>query len=298
LVVPVPVDDEEENALLAVVAAGAAAADVEPKVVATEDVDVPIEEVEVESMDETDGVPVTSRGAGLSPPAPSSVDPMGIPTRPTGAPPDIPVGDDADAVGEARLGPAVQVPDAVPVVPPSKTVANPVVVPTVEAAPVAGAPKEACGIELLKPEHTARSLVERPEGVVPGEVPGGTISVAPRGIPVGATGASVPMPSGEVMPSGEGVGAPPTVPTWAIAEAGPSATASIAAMMNRDISSAPIAPSRERTPRWPGKFWAEPGYQERDKLCRRCCGWVDLAPNRRDGRFAGGPAIRRRMRQL
>ena len=30
-------------------------------------------------------------------PAPSSVDPMGIPTRPTGAPADIPVGDDADA---------------------------------------------------------------------------------------------------------------------------------------------------------------------------------------------------------
>ena len=77
-------------------------------------------------MDETEGVPVTSSGAGLRPPAPSSVDPMGIPTRPTGAPADIPVGDDAEAVGEARLGPAVQVPDAVPVVPPSNTVANPV----------------------------------------------------------------------------------------------------------------------------------------------------------------------------
>jgi hypothetical protein len=181
------VDDEEEDALLAVVAAGAADGADEPKVVASEDV----EDAEVEIIVETDGVPVTSSGAGLRPPAPSSVDPMGIPTRPTGAPADIPVGDDAEAVGEARLGPAVQVPDVVPVVPPSKTVANPVgelVVPTVEAAPVAGAPKEACGIELLKPEHTARSLVERPEGVVPGEVPWGTISVAPRGIPVGATG--------------------------------------------------------------------------------------------------------------
>jgi hypothetical protein len=191
LVVPVPVEDEEENALLAVVAAGAAAgpAAVEPKVVAGEDVELPIEE-EVESMDETEGVPVTSSGAGLSPPAPSSVDPIGIPTRPTGAPADIPVGDDADAVGEVRLGPAVQVPEAVPVVPPSKMVANPVgelVVPMVDAAPVAGAPNDACGTELLKPEHTARSLVESPEGVVPGEVPCGTISVAPRGIPVGAT---------------------------------------------------------------------------------------------------------------
>ena len=188
-------------------------------------------------MDETEGVPVTSSGAGLRPPAPSSVDPMGIPTRPTGAPADMPVGEDAEAVGDVRLGPAVHVPDAVPVVPPSNTVANPVgeepLVPTVEAAPVAGAPKEACGIELPKPEHTARSLVERPEGVTPGEVPCGTISVAPRGIPVGATGGGVPMPSGEVMPSGEGVGAPPIVPTCAMAKPGESATASIAAIMNR-----------------------------------------------------------------
>ncbi|MGB3036846.1 MAG: hypothetical protein WBB72_05620, partial [Methyloceanibacter sp.] len=94
-------DDEEENALLAVVAAGA---DAEPKVAASEEVELPIEEEVVESMDETEGVPVTSSGAGLRPPAPSSVDPMGIPTRPTAAPADIPVGDDADAVGEARLG--------------------------------------------------------------------------------------------------------------------------------------------------------------------------------------------------
>ena len=153
--------------MLTVVAVGAAAADaVEPKVVAREDVDAPIEEVEDERMDENEGVPVTSRGAGLSPPAPSSVDPMGIPTRPTAAPADIPVGEDADAVGEARLMPAVQVPDTVPVVPPSKTVANPVgelVVPMVAAAPVAGAPNDACGTELLKPEHTAMSLVESPE---------------------------------------------------------------------------------------------------------------------------------------
>ena len=198
-------------------------------------------------MDETEGVPVTSSGPGLRPPAPSSVDPMGIPTWPTGAPADMPVGEDADAVGEARVGPAVQVPDAVPVLPPSKTVANPVgelVMPMVDAAPVAGAPNDACGTELLKPEQTARSLVESPEGAVPGEVPGGTISVAPRGIPVGATGGGAPMPSGEVMPSGEGVGAPPTVPTWARAGPGESATASVAAIMNRAISVAPMPPPR------------------------------------------------------
>jgi hypothetical protein len=44
------------------------------------------------------------------------------------------------------------------------------------------------------------------------------------------------MPSGEVMPSGEGVGAPPIVPTWAIAVPRQSANASIVAMMNRDMS--------------------------------------------------------------
>jgi hypothetical protein len=241
------VEDEEENAVFAAAAAGAAvcAAAVEPKLVASEDVDVPIEEVEVDRMDETEGVPVTSSGPGLSPPAPSSVDPIGIPTRPTGAPADMPVGDDADAVREARLGPAVQVPVAVPVVPPSNTVANPVgdelAGPMLEAAPVAGAPKDACGTELPEPEHTARSLVESPEGMVPGEVPCGTISVAPRGIPVGATGPGAPMPSGEVMPSGEGVGAPPPVPTWASAEPEPSATARVAAMINRAISTAPMS---------------------------------------------------------
>ena len=192
----VPAEDEEEvaeNAVLEAAGEATATDDVEPKAVAGEDVDTPIEEVEDERMDETEGVPVTSSGAGLRPPAPSSVDPMGIPTRPTAAPADIPVGDDADAVGLAKVvaPPGAQVPDAVPVVPPSKTVANPVgelVVPMAGAAPVAGAPNDACGTELLKPEQTARSLVESPESVVPGEVPWGTISVAPRGIPVGATG--------------------------------------------------------------------------------------------------------------
>jgi hypothetical protein len=54
------------------------------------------------------------------------------------------------------------------------------------------------------------------------------------------------MPRGEVMPSGEGVGAPLTVPTWASAEPGPSATASIAAIINRAISAAPMSlPRRE-----------------------------------------------------
>jgi hypothetical protein len=231
------VDDEEEEASLAVVAAGAPAGADEPKAVASDDV----EDVEVEVMDETDGVPVTSSGAGLRPPAPSSVDPIGIPTRPTGAPADIPVGDDADAVGLAKVvpPPGAHVPDAVPVVPPSKTVANPVeeelLVPMVDAVPVVGAPKEASGIEPPKPAQTAMSVVARPAAVAPGDVPCGTSSAAPRGIPVGEIGAAAPTPSGEVMPSGEGPGAPPIMLTWATAEPGPSATTSIAAVMNRDI---------------------------------------------------------------
>jgi hypothetical protein len=109
----------------------------------------------------------------------------------------------------------MQVPETVPVLP-SNTEANPVleevVDPVADDVP-AGAPKEACGIEPPKPEQTALSLVERLPGVVPGEVPGTISSVAPSGIPIGATGGAAPMPSGEVMPSGEGVGAPPPAPT-------------------------------------------------------------------------------------
>jgi hypothetical protein len=174
-----------------------------------------IDEKDVDGSDEIE--PVRSTGGGLSPPAPSSVDPIGIPTRPTGAAAIIPVGDEDEAVGRARvaLAPDMQVPETVPVLP-SNTEANPVleevVDPVADDVP-AGAPKEACGIEPLKPEQTALSLVERLPGVVPGEVPGTISSVAPSGIPIGATGGAAPMPSGEVMPSGEGVGAPPTAPT-------------------------------------------------------------------------------------
>lgn len=163
-----------------------------------------------------DPPPVAATGGGLSPPAPSSVDPIGIPTRPTGAAATMPVGDEADAVGRAKavLAPDMQVPDTVPLLP-SNIEPNPVMDevadPVADDVPV-GAPKEACGIEPPKPEQTAISLVERPLGVVPGEVPGAMSSVAPRGIPVGATGGAAPIPSGEVMPRPEGE-APPIAPT-------------------------------------------------------------------------------------
>jgi hypothetical protein len=77
-------------------------------------------------------------GAGLRPPAPSSRDPSGIPTRPTGAAAAIPVGDEADAAGCAKGEPpkSTQVPEAVPVTPPpSKIEVDGGVGPTTDPVP-------------------------------------------------------------------------------------------------------------------------------------------------------------------
>jgi len=246
------VGDAEENSLLAAIEDdGAEKDDVEAEVAPSEDVDA--EDYGVEREDEVEKV----TGGGLRPPAPSSVDPMGMPTRPTGPPTAIPVGEEADAVGRdvAVLPAGAQVPDAVPVLPPpSKTVVNPVegvVELVVEDVPVIGAPKEASGIEPPKPEQTAMSLVERPVGGAPGDVPDGTSSVAPRGIPVDSTGAAGPTPSGEVMPSGEGPGAPPTTLTWPTAEPEYRLTAMIRVMKNRVIL---VAPARCWGLNRPGEF--------------------------------------------
>jgi hypothetical protein len=46
-----------------------------------------------------DGLMVEISGMGLSPPTPSSVEPIGIPTRPTADGEAMPVGDEADAAG-------------------------------------------------------------------------------------------------------------------------------------------------------------------------------------------------------
>ena len=56
--------------------------------------------------------------------------------------------------------------------------------------------------------------------------PGDASSVAPMGIPAGGTGEPGAMPSGEVMPSGEGTGAP--VPIWEKAAPQPKSTAAVA----------------------------------------------------------------------
>ena len=165
-------------------------------------------------------------GGGLRPPAPSSNEPSGIPTRPTDDTEPIPVGDEADAAGPANeLLPIVgQAPDAVPVTPPpSKTEVEPEVpavdvpvipvielpmpdiVPTVEP-PV---PKEVCGIE---PPMPAALRDRRLCRTSTGSRRAMQAPLHPAGTPVGATGEPGPMPSGDVMPSG---GEVPVAPTCA-----------------------------------------------------------------------------------
>jgi hypothetical protein len=195
-----------------------------------------------------DGFGVRTEMGGLRPPAPSSVEPSGIPTRPTDDSEPM-VGDEADAAGPDKplLPMVAQVPDAVPVVPPpSNTDVKPgtpavdvpdkpvVDVPVVELL----APKEACGIAPPIPEHGKKlpvgTIGEAPDVV--GLTPGVASSVAPKGMPVGATGEPGPMPSGDVMASDEGPGDPPTC-----AKAGLPLTsaASIAAISTRSIMSSP-----------------------------------------------------------
>jgi hypothetical protein len=170
---------------------------------------------------------------GLRPPAPSSVEPIGIPIRPTVDAEPIPVGDEADAAGPPKELPpiTIQVPDAVPAMPPpSNTVVDvegpavempvPTDVPAValpmpddklpapDDIPVAALPRpnEDSAIAPPMPLHAeALPVVGDAPGVI-GLTPGDASSVAPRGIRTGGTGAAGPTPSGDVMPSGEGPG--------------------------------------------------------------------------------------------
>jgi hypothetical protein len=215
-----------------------------PVVVGIPVVDTPVV-LDIPVVGQGSAVPIVERdGAagngsvneGLRPPAPSSVEPIGIPTRPPAAADPIMVGDDADAAGPAKELPAVveHVPDALPAIPPpSKSTVEPEtpaldipvptdvpvielprpdVVPMVEVPVpeiVGGLPKDVCGIEPPMPAH----CVTLPIADVPsiGLTPGVLSSVAPKGIPVGATGEPGPMPSGEVAPMlGTGLPIPPT----------------------------------------------------------------------------------------
>jgi hypothetical protein len=187
------------------------------------------------------GLRVRATDGGLRPPAPSSVEPSGTPTRPTDGAEPIPVGEEAEAAGPAEELVVAHVPDAFPTrPPPSKTEFEPDVlaldvpvfedVPVVELSVPDGDPKDASGIEPPTPEHGV--LVANPIGDVPdvvGLTPGDASSVAPRGMPVDATAEPGPMPSGDVMPSG-GPGE-----ICAKAEPHPKRTAAVVAIAKRVI---------------------------------------------------------------
>jgi hypothetical protein len=167
-------------------------------------------------MDGADGLGVGVAGMGLRPPTPNSVESMGMPMRPT---PDG-VDGDGDAGVVVPLMPA-HVPDGVPATPPpSKSGLAP---------EVAGADVAVFGDKFpageLTPVHVARLLlVAGARGDVPevvGLTPTDPSSVVPSGIPVGGTAGAGPIPSGEVMPSGEGA----LMPTCADAEPHPRTTA-------------------------------------------------------------------------
>jgi hypothetical protein len=168
-------------------------------------------------------------GNGLSPPVPSSVDPIGIPTRPTVLREPM-VGDEADVVGlDDAVAALAHVPDAVPAIPvPSNSGVGaevPDIAPVADDSP--GSEPAVPPVELPMPEVAlciAPMVLEHAEGVVIvmaveaeeldviGLTPGVASSVAPSGTPVTPTGAAAPIPSGEVIPSG-GVTAP--MPTCA-----------------------------------------------------------------------------------
>jgi hypothetical protein len=100
-------------------------------------------------------------GGGLRPPAPSSVEPSGIPRRPTDDVELIPLGDEADVAGPANelLPVTTQAPDAVPTVTPPSNVDAEFPIPAVDipavAVPEAGisVPNDDCGIETPRPPH-------------------------------------------------------------------------------------------------------------------------------------------------
>jgi hypothetical protein len=190
--------------------------------------DIPVVGQGVESG--ADGLGVRTSGGGLRPPTFSSVEPRGMPTRPTADVDPIPVGDEADAAGAIDEPLAAQVPDAVPPrPPPSKVVVEPDV------------PGFAMPVELPNapaPEHAVAPPIAGTTGEAPdviGLTPGDASSVAPSGIPVGATGAAGPMPSGDVMPSGDGPGDVGSPPICADAEPEPNNAAVIATINRRVI---------------------------------------------------------------
>jgi hypothetical protein len=117
---------------------------------------------------------------------------------------------------------------------PALDVSMPDVVPML----VLAAPKDACGIEPPMPPDVVRLLIVGGSGEVPdviGLTPSIGTSVVPRRRPVGGTAEPGPMPSGDVMPSGEGPGDMPIPPTWAKAEPQPRKAAAMVAITKRVV---------------------------------------------------------------
>lgn len=185
-------------------------------------------------------------GNGLMPPVASSVDPIGMPVRPTVDREPVP-GDEADPIGldDAVVVPLAHVPEAVPDTPILSNKGVGAGIPIVMVLllviefPVLATPEpevEDC-VVAPRPEHV-ESIVMLPRGDVPavGLTPGVASSVAPSGIPVVPTGAPGPIPSGDVTPSE--AGAPVIAPTWA--NAGLQHNRTAARMKNAIVECSPI----------------------------------------------------------
>ena len=157
------------------------------------------------------GLGLSLTDGGLRPPPPSSVEPRGIPTGPTGEPGPIEEANGGDAAADAA-----QVPCALAGMPPPSNsalpdspgveLAMPPAVPVVEPPIPADTPVIGLSVVVKlpmaadageEPAHVAPTKGAAPEVV--GLTPGVASSVAPRGIPVCPTGA-LGTPSGDVMP--------------------------------------------------------------------------------------------------
>lgn len=158
-------------------------------------------------------------GNGLRPPVASSVDPIGIPTRPMVVREPM-LGDEADAVGlDEAVAAVAHVPEGVPAMPaPSNSGVGadvPDIAPIAEDSPAIELPvpvvafpmpEDAVCIDPMPLEHAEVVVIvmalDALELDVIGLTPGVASSVAPSGRPVAPTGAPGPIPRGEVIPSG------------------------------------------------------------------------------------------------
>jgi hypothetical protein len=234
---------------------------------------VPNVEVDVVKVDIA-GFVVGMVAAGLRPPAPSSVEPNGTPTRAMVDPDPIPAGDEADAAGPAKEALSVegQVPDADPATPPPSNTVGDIEVPAVETPvpddvpyielPMPDDELSRLGVEMPVPDAVAEvarpyedSAIEPPMPLHPelvpvngttgdapdasGLTPGDPSPVAPRGMRVGGTGKAEPKPSGDVISSGGS-------PGETCAKAGPQtkSAAAVVAITTRVMSFTLISTSK------------------------------------------------------